>query len=221
MMVTPRAGVLAAGPAMERTASTDRAGDAAAGRRPPRPGCAAPDTPLDDATLVIRAREDDTSAFEMLVRRYQGPVYRISLRVLSNRHDAADAAQDAFITAWRRLHEIRSEQAFAAWLYRITLTTALSAARSRRAHLPLDEAAGIADPAAAPDQQMLAAGLKGALECTLARMPAQQRACWMLRELEGMSYQEAADVLGTTPAAVRGRLYRARAQLVQELKSWR
>ena len=74
-----------------------------------------------------------------------------------------------------------------------------------------DEAAGIADPAAAPDQQMLAAGLKGALECTLARMPAQQRACWILRELEGMSYEEAADVLGTTPAAVRGRLYRARA----------
>jgi RNA polymerase sigma-70 factor, ECF subfamily len=220
-MITPRAGVLAPGPATERTASTDRAGDATAGQRPPRPGSAAPDTPLDDATLVIRAREDDTSAFEMLVRRYQGPVYRISLRVLSNRHDAADAAQDAFITAWRRLHEIRSEQAFAAWLYRITLTTALSAARNRRAHLPLDEAVGIADPAAAPEQQMLAADLKGALKCTLARMPAQQRACWMLRELEGMSYEEAADVLGTTPAAVRGRLYRARAQLVQELTSWR
>ena len=94
-MVTPRAGVLAVGPAMEHTVSADRTGDAAAGRRPARPGCAAPDTPLDDATLVIRAREDDTSAFEMLVRRYQGPVYRISLRVLSNRHDAADAAQDA------------------------------------------------------------------------------------------------------------------------------
>jgi RNA polymerase sigma-70 factor, ECF subfamily len=188
---------------MERTVSADGTGDAAAGRRPPRPGCAAPDTPLDDATLVIRAREDDTSAFEMLVRRYQGPVYRISLRVLSNRHDAADAAQDAFITAWRRLHQIRSEQAFAAWLYRITLTTALSAARSRRAHLPLDEMAGIADPAATPDQQMLAAGLKGALECALARMPAQQRACWILRELEGMSYEEAADVLSTTPVARR------------------
>jgi RNA polymerase sigma-70 factor, ECF subfamily len=200
--------------------STDRAGDAATGR-PPRPGGAAPDAPLDDATLVIRAREDDTAAFEMLVRRYQGPVYRISLRVLSNRDDAADAAQDAFITAWRRLHEIRSEQAFAAWLYRITLTTALSVARSRRAHLPLDEAARIADPADAPDQQMLVTGLKSALECALARLPAPQRACWILRELEGMSYDEAADVLGTTPAAVRGRLYRARAQLVQELKPWR
>lgn len=201
--------------------SRDKDGAGAARRRPARPGCPVLGGPLDDATLVIRAREDDTSAFETLVRRYQQPVYRISLRVLANPHDAADAAQEAFITAWRRLHEIRSEQAFAAWLYRITLTTALSTARNRRAHTPLDEALSTADPADTPDQHVLAADLKDALKCALARLPAQQRACWILRELEGMSYQEAADILGISPTAVRGRLHRARAQLMQELKAWR
>lgn len=216
-MITLRAGVPGPTRKMEHSLGRDKDGAGAARRRPPRPG--RPD--LDDATLVIRAREDDISAFETLVRRYQQPVYRISLRVLSNPHDAADAAQDAFIMAWRRLHEVRSEQAFAAWLYRITLTTALSAARNRQAHTPLGEALGIADPADAPEQHMLAADLKAALKCALARLPAQQRACWILRELEGMSYQEAADVFGISAAAVRGRLYRARAQLMQELKAWR
>jgi RNA polymerase sigma-70 factor, ECF subfamily len=220
-MITLRAGVPEPARQMERRLSRENDGASAARRRPARPGCPELEGPLDDATLVIRAREDDTSAFETLVRRYQRPVYRISLRVLSNPHDAADAAQEAFITAWRHLHEVRSEQAFAAWLYRITLTTALSTARNRRAHTPLDEAHSLADPAATPDQHMLAADLKAALKCTLARLPGQQRACWILRELEGMSYQQAADILGITPTAVRGRLYRARAQLMQELKAWR
>ena len=86
---------------------------------------------LDDATLVVRAREGDITAFETLVRRYRVPVYRIAVRILTDPASAADTAQEAFITAWRRLHDIKAEQAFAAWLYRITVTRALSAARAR------------------------------------------------------------------------------------------
>ena len=102
--------------------------DAAGRGGPSWPTC---DT-LDDATLVVRAREGDITAFEALVRRYRVPVYRIAVRILTDPPSAADTAQEAFITAWRRLHDIKAEQAFAAWLYRITVTRALSAARARR-----------------------------------------------------------------------------------------
>ena len=80
---------------------------------------------LDDATLVVRAREGDVTAFEALVLRYRVPVYRIAARIVTDPGRAADTAQEAFITAWRLLHEIRAEQAFAAWLYRITVAAAM------------------------------------------------------------------------------------------------
>lgn len=175
---------------------------------------------LDDATLVVRAREGDITAFEVLVRRYQAPVYRIAVRILTDPGSAGDAAQEAFITAWRRLCDIKAEQAFAAWLYRITVTRALSAARARRPQVPHEAVAG-PDRSAGPEENALADGLGAALRCALNHLTPAQRACWILREMEGMSYAEVAAILGTTPGAVRGRLHRARPQLAEELKAWR
>lgn len=176
---------------------------------------------LDDATLVVRAREGDPAAFEALVRRYQTPVFRIAVRILADPDDAADTAQEAFITAWQRLHDITAEQAFAAWLYRITVTRALSAARARRPQASLDERAAGPDRFPGPAQRAQASGLSAALASALMQLTPAQRACWILREIEGMSYEEVAAILHATPGAVRGRLHRARTQLAEELKSWR
>lgn len=194
-----------------------RRGDTAADGLPQRQGVAA----LDDATLVLRAREGDATAFEALVRRYRVPVYRIAVRILPDTWSAADTAQDAFVMAWRRLHEVRAGQAFAAWLYRITVTRALSALRAVRPYVPLDELAAASDVFPGPEEHALADGLAAALRCALNHLTPEQRACWILREMEGMSYEEVATVLHTTPSAVRGRLYRARPQLAEELKPWR
>ena len=194
-----------------------RPGDAAVVRGPAWPPSAA----LDDATLVVRAREGDITAFEALVQRHQVPVYRIAARILTDPGSAADTAQEAFITAWRRLHEIKAEQAFAAWLYRITVTRALSAVRTLRPQVPLGETAAPADRSPGPEEHALADGLATALRCALNRLTPAQRACWILREMEGMSYDEVATILHTTPGAVRGRLHRARPQLAQELRPWR
>jgi len=193
-----------------------RRGDAAGAGCPSWP---APFT-LDDATLVVRAREGDITAFEALIQRHRVPVYRIAVRILSDPGSAADTAQEAFITAWRRLHEIRAEQAFAAWLYRITVTRALSAVRTPRPHVPLHETAAT-DRSPGPEEHALADGLAAALRYALNHLTPAQRACWILREMEGMSYEEVATILHTTPGAVRGRLHRARPQLAQELKPWR
>lgn len=181
------------------------------------PGSAA----LDDATLVIRAREGDITAFDALVRRYRLPVYRIAARILADPASAADTTQEAFISAWRLLHEIKAEQAFAAWLYRIAVTRALSAVRALRRQVPLDESVATPDRSPGPEEQALANGLAAALRSALNRLTPEQRACWVLREMEGMSYEEVAAILHTTPDAVRGRLHRARPQLAQELRPWR
>lgn len=175
----------------------------------------------DDYSLVARARGGDTAAFEQLVRRYSGPVYRIALRVLGDTNAAADAAQEAFITAWRRIGEIRAEQAFAAWMYRVVTTRAISAARARRHETGLGEALLPPSRAGDPEQHALAVGLRAALACALGRLTARQRACWVLRELEGLSYDEIADITRASPDAVRGRIHRARVRLAEELSSWR
>jgi RNA polymerase sigma-70 factor (ECF subfamily) len=177
--------------------------------------------PLDDATLVVRAREGDVYAFEDLVRRYKVPVYRIAVRILNDPCSAADTAQDAFVTAWRRLPEIKAEQAFAAWLYRIAVTRAVSTLRTVRPHVPFDETAAARDQLPGPEEHALADGLAAALRCALNRLTPEQRACWILREMEGLSYEEVAAILHTTPGAVRGRLHRARLQLAEELTPWR
>jgi RNA polymerase sigma-70 factor (ECF subfamily) len=193
-----------------------RLGDPADGH-PLRPAPAA----LDDATLVVRAREGDAAAFEILVRRYRAPVYRIAVRILPDAGSAADTAQEAFVTAWRRLQEVKAEQAFAAWLYRITVTRALSTLRTVRPCVPLDDLAADSDRFPGPEEHILADGLAAALRCALNRLTPEQRACWILREMEGLSYEEVATILHTTPGAVRGRLHRARPQLAEELKPWR
>jgi RNA polymerase sigma-70 factor (ECF subfamily) len=194
-----------------------RLGDAADGGSPHRLARAT----LDDATLVVRAREGDVTAFEDLVRRYRVPVYRIAVRILNDPCSAADTAQEAFVTAWRRLPEVKAEQAFAAWLYRIAVTRALSTLRTVRPYVPLDETAPARDRFPGPEEYALADGLATALRCALSHLTPEQRACWILREMEGLSYEEVATVLHTTPGAVRGRLHRARPQLAQELKPWR
>jgi RNA polymerase sigma-70 factor (ECF subfamily) len=194
-----------------------RLGDAADGESPQRQ--ASPT--LDDATLVVRAREGDVTAFEDLVRRYRVPVYRIAVRILNDPGSAADTAQEVFVTAWRRLPEVRDEQAFAAWLYRIVVTRAVSTLRAIRPCVPLDETTAARDRYLGPEEHALANGLATALRCALNHLTPEQRACWILREMEGLSYEEVATILHTTPGAVRGRLHRARPQLAKELTSWR
>lgn len=175
----------------------------------------------DDANLVARARVGDTAAFEELVRRYSGPVYRIARRVLGENEAARDAAQEAFLTAWRRIGEIRAEQAFAAWMYRIVTTRAINTARSNTHEAGLDQALLLPSRLGDPEQHALAAGLRAALTRALGMLTARQRACWVLRELEGLSYDEIAGITRASPDAVRGRIHRARARLAQELISWR
>ncbi|WP_410648878.1 RNA polymerase sigma factor [Amycolatopsis sp. cmx-4-54] len=180
------------------------------------------ETVLDDATLVARARDGEIRAYEQLVLRFQGPMYRLALRMLGNKGDAEDVVQEVFLVSWRRLDQLQEDAAFVGWLYRMTTNRCLNVIRARKpvADVELDqrEAAGSVgrpDRAAETSAQMTA--LTGALD----QLTAEQRACWLLREVHGRSYEEIAKAIGATTTAVRGRIARARAQLAEVMAPWR
>ncbi|RZQ65191.1 RNA polymerase sigma factor [Amycolatopsis suaedae] len=178
--------------------------------------------PLDDVTLVSRAREGDTAAYEQLVRRYQGPIYRLAVRMLASTGDAEDVVQEVFLAAWRALPRLREDAAFVGWLYRTATNRCLNLIRGRKptAEVELDEAPSPRTDIRPEDAAQVSAQLS-ALADALQRLTPEQRACWLLREVHGRSYQEIAEVVGSGETAVRGRISRARAQLAEVMKPWR
>lgn len=197
---------------------------------PPSDGIVAVRRELDDAVLVARARNGDPRAFEALVRRHQNAMFGVALRILAQRDDAEDVTQNAFITAWRRLPEFRSESKFSTWMYRIVSNLALNAARDRnRRAAPVDDLEAAADPRWLqrsagdddPEQRAQHLALLTAARAALDRLPEELRLCWLLREMERCSYQEVADITKVSLDTARGRIYRARLQLAEAMSPWR
>lgn len=173
-----------------------------------------------DETEVIRAaRLGDPAAFEVLVRRYQTRIYRLALRMLGEPARAEDAAQDVFLQAWKSLPSFRAESALSTWLYRIAVNRCLNVIRLTRSSEPLDES--IEAPATRPNHILEIADELERLKVAIARLSLEQRGALVLRELEGLSYAEIADVLGTTSPAVKGRIHRARLELFELLREKR
>jgi len=161
---------------------------------------------------VDAARAGDLDAFEVLVRRHQAPVYRVALRMLGTAADAEDVAQETFVQAWRSLARFHGNSAFSTWLYRIATNHSLDVLAKRRPSEGLDDLQGDSslDPAAIYAQRERTAGVLDAVQA----MPPEQRAPLVLREFEGLSYEEIGKVLGISLAAVKGRIHRARLALI-------
>jgi RNA polymerase sigma-70 factor (ECF subfamily) len=173
----------------------------------------------DDTHLLVAARGGDLWAFEEVIRRHRRAVYRVALRMLGNPADAEDAAQDVFLQAWRALPGYRGESSASTWLYRIVANRCLNVLRARREEEPLDEGQeALASGTAALAQGRLELE---ALKQAIRGLGPEQRAPLVLRELEGLSYEEIAAVLDLTLAAVKGRIHRARVELVAAMREWR
>jgi RNA polymerase sigma-70 factor (ECF subfamily) len=180
------------------------------------------DAELDTATLVARARDGDVRAYEEVVRRYQAPIYRLALRMLSRTADAEDVVQEVFLTAWRRLSQLQDDGAFVGWLYRTTTNRCLNVIRARKPLSDVDlDARESPSPDGRPDRAAETGAQMSALVTALDELTPEQRACWLLREVHGRSYSEIALTIGTTATAVRGRIARARAQLAEVMSPWR
>lgn len=206
--------------AHRRSAMTGAAADASTVEDPATEPVAGGE--LDDLTLVVRAQEGDVRAFEVLVRRHQRQLYRLAMRLLGNSNDAEEAVQDAFVAAWRRLRGFRGDAAFSSWMYRIVTNRCLALLRTRPPVVSLDDLGDQPGPDGdSPERAAETGDRSTALNRALHNLPTEQRTCWVLRELHGLSYVEIAAIIGVSPDAVRGRLYRARTTLAEVMRPWR
>ena len=180
---------------------------------------------MDDAALVARARAGDRQAFAALVQRHQAAVYRVCYRVLGNREDAEDAAQEAFLRAYRKLASFRGESAFGTWLLRLAINVALNERGRRRVFLRRGgpdappEATGQASVGAAsgPEAGLLRAEAAAQLQRALRSLRPDHRAAVVLRDLEGLPYAEVAAVLAVPEGTAKGWVHRGRARLKELL----
>jgi RNA polymerase sigma-70 factor (ECF subfamily) len=173
----------------------------------------------DEAFLLARARGGDLAAFEEIVRRYQRRVYGVALRIVRSHAAADDVAQEAFVRAWRSLDRFEIGRPFGPWVCRIAANLAVNHVRSplaREDPLPEDRETAAA-PASDPLGSLLDAEAQEVLDRALGSLPAEQRAVFVLRTVEEMSYREIAEALGLSPGTVMSRLFRARERLARSL----
>ncbi len=171
----------------------------------------------DERSLVELARAGDVSAFESLVRRRMNAIYRLDLAILGDDDDAADAAQETFIAAWRKLADLRDSDRFEAWLQRVSVNACrmIRRARGRRLvrEMPMvDLDAATADVAAPdpPEADLLSAALRS--------LTHDQRTVLALHHLDGWPVREIASVLGIAEGTAKSRLFKARGALEKALR---
>jgi RNA polymerase sigma-70 factor (ECF subfamily) len=164
-----------------------------------------------DEVLIARASNGDIEAYEQLVRRHQLPVYRHCLNMLADDGDAAEAAQDVFFTVWRSLAKFRGDSELSTWLYRVATNRCLKVLRQRKPPtLPQVE---LASSHGLPEGEFEGRQAGERVERAISSLTPQQRAALLLREVEGLTYEQIARVLGVSTAAVKSRLNRARVEL--------
>jgi RNA polymerase sigma-70 factor (ECF subfamily) len=173
----------------------------------------------EETFLIARARQGDLRAFEEIVRLYQRRVYGVALRIVRAHDVADDVAQEAFVRAWRSLDRFELGRPFGPWVCRIAANLAVNHVRSPRAReegLPEGHA-----ETRGPDPGPLAAVLddeaRRVLDEAVGGLPAEQRAVFVLRTVEEMSYEEIAGALDISPGTVMSRLFRARERLARAL----
>lgn len=183
-----------------------------------------------DEDLVREAQQGDTRAFDELVVRYQDKVYRLSFKILRHEDDAAEALQDAFLSAYRGLAKFKAESTFSTWLYRIATNASLMKYRKRRDNVvSLDQsqrASEDAEPMQVPDwsqqpvRDLLNGETRDVMQEGIDRLPEDLRTVFVLRDVQELSNAEVAEILELSVAAVKSRLHRARLQLRDRLNRY-
>lgn len=191
-------------------------------------------TDAGDAALFERLRSGDGAALEPLMERFASRVYRVAHGVTGNAPDAEEVVQDVFLTLFRKAASFEGRAALGTWLYRIAVNTALNKRRGKRAqveesledHLPRFTADGhregdrsflLADWSQMPDEVLLSEEGRGVVRTAIECLPAHYRVVLVLRDVEELSSEEVAEIVGESVASVKSRLHRARQALREQL----
>lgn len=184
-----------------------------------------------DLELVHATKNGDISAFEQLVERYDTRLLRVAQTVTHNREDAQDAVQEAFLKAFQHLEGFREDSKFSTWLIRITVNQSLMKLRKQRTtrEVSLDESfqedgeslpLEIADQTPSPEERYRSSELRDILTKRLQELPLILRTVFVLRDMEGLSILQTAEILGLSQTAVKARLWRARLYLREHLATY-
>ena len=181
-----------------------------------------------DQLLVERVQKGDKRAFDLLIQKYQHRIVSLVTRYVSDPSEAQDVAQEAFIKAYRAIKRFRGDSAFYTWLYRIAINTAKNwiVAKNRRPpSSDIDavdaEQYGISDrlrETSTPENELLREEIERTVFATIANLPEDLRTAIMLREMDGMSYEEIATTMECPIGTVRSRIFRAREAIDEKLK---
>lgn len=181
-------------------------------------------TRQEEQNIIARVLAGDTDAFELLVRAHEKLVYNLTLRILGNEQDALDASQEAFFRAYRALESFRADSKFSVWLYRLTSNVCLDMLRQRsRTGDPLslttDEGMELSlpDERFDPETELEKKELRRAVQEGLQALEPAFRQALVLREINGLSYEEIGQVMGLESGTVKSRIFRARRKLAAYL----
>ncbi len=180
-----------------------------------------------DRQLVERVQRGDKKAFDILVLKYQHKIVGLVSRYLRNQDEVQDVTQEAFIKAYRALPRFRGDSAFYTWLYRIAINTAKNhlVSRSRRppdTDIDIDEgefqdSSGILSDIQTPENQMVSDQLEAVVYKAIDDLPEELKVAVTLREFEGLSYEEIADIMACPVGTVRSRIFRARESIEKKI----
>jgi RNA polymerase sigma-70 factor, ECF subfamily len=168
------------------------------------------DSPGGRMEVFDAARSGDLAAFERLMRQYERLVLVTAFRMCGNLPDAQDVAQDVFLKLYRNLGKVASREAASSWLYRVTVNACHDLRRRRRPEEAIGHAGQLVSGDADPHQVLSESERGRALELSLRMLPEKERAALVLRDLEGLSTEEVARVLGSSEATVRSQISKAR-----------
>jgi RNA polymerase sigma-70 factor (ECF subfamily) len=180
-----------------------------------------------DQKLVQRAQRGDLRAFDLLVLKYQGRISVLVSRYISDPGEVEDVTQEAFIKAYRALERFRGDSAFYTWLYRIAANAAknhlVAKGRRPRSDASIEDAEafdefGSSSDSGSPEAIAMGDELVGVVDAAMRALPEELRAALTLRELEGLSYDDIAEVLGCPVGTVRSRIFRAREAIDERVR---
>jgi RNA polymerase sigma-70 factor, ECF subfamily len=182
-----------------------------------------------DQQLVERVQRGDKAAFDLLVVKYQRKIFRLLSRLIRDSAEIEDVAQEAFVKAYRALPNFRGDSAFYTWLYRIAINTAKNYLVSQGRRAPTSTEADVEDAETfddgdhlrdlnTPDSMLLTKEVAEAVNRAIEQLPEDLRTAIVLRELEGLSYEEIAESMQCPIGTVRSRIFRAREAIAEELR---
>ena len=180
-----------------------------------------------DEELVARSRSGDAESFNLLINRWERPIYALAYRVIGREEDARDVTQETFLRAFRGLAAFKGQAKFSSWLYRIALNLCRDWIRRKKrspmATLPedveLEDLASDAGPTETVEDLVSRRELSELVEAAMARLPEEQRTAIILKEYHGMTFQEIADLQGCPLSTVKTRLYQGLSVLRRELRA--